>query len=252
MSRPTALAAVATFVLMGCVVPLVEAGIYDQPDSKRGGGIVGTIAPADRVERVIVFEPDDEHLFLARFDRASGRFEVKGIPPGRYDVIVKFDSVVVDGLSLRTPGGTQKIDDDDLAMIRERVYVSEDYFNQKRIVRLMGNSRRAKAFVEQIRDKPTYNPDGTLIENKLIRRLDVLDLRKSGRVWVLKSARHQFREERSLGKPGEALTFRYAPGLSRVRVADEMVEVEPFDLAKDTGDAPEPSYTGYHREGADD
>ncbi len=109
--------------------------------------------------------------------------------------------------------------------------MSEDYFNIKRIVRLGGNLGTVKLLVEQVRDKRTFDPGGTELKGIQIRRLDLCEMRKTGKIWTVKMNRHLFREERKMGGPGTELTFGYVPGLGGIRVGDGVVALPDFDAA---------------------
>lgn len=210
--------------------PTVDANIYDRPDPAMTGGVTGKVSPIDQLEAVVLFEPTDERLFQARINRAAGRFEITGLPPGRYDLLLKFRDVAVEGVSLNVPGPPGVLDSDEVEAIYDRIWKAEDYFNDKTITRLAGNPGRARAVVVQIRDRVTYRPDGTEHVNQLIRRIDVINLRKSRHVWMVRDTRHLFREERRKDAPGAVLPLRYAPQLSEIRVADQKVEAPAFDL----------------------
>ena len=211
--------------------PSLGEKFHDTPPGGPGG-LVLEVKPIDDLEEAIVVEPTEYKTYLASIDRAGGRVTIHGIPPGKYDFVLKFKDKVCEGLSLDVPGGFEPLSKENRAGIEEVTWVSEDYFNIKAIARMGGNKDAVKLLVEQVRDKRTFEPDATLLAGILIRRFDLCELRKTGQIWTVKMNRHLFREERKMGGPGTTLTFSYVPELGGIRVGDDVATVPPFDAAK--------------------
>jgi hypothetical protein len=219
-------------LLLGVALPCLAARFHDQPDAGAGGGIVLQVAPIDSLETALVVEPVEYKVYEASIDRGAGRVSVRGLPPGRYDLILKFSTAVYEGLNFDVPGGYQTLPKADRDYIEWETFRSDDFFNQKNIQRYGGNRERVKLFIEQIRDKKTYEPSGRVMEGLMVRRLDLTEMRKTGKVWQIKKFRHLFREERKMDAPGRKLRFAYVPALGGVRVGDQVVALPPFDAAK--------------------
>jgi hypothetical protein len=221
---------------------------HDQPNPALHGGLTAVVAPIENLEEVIVVEPTEYRVYLATIDRAKGGFTIQGLPPGKYDLVLKFRSTVVEGLSLDVPDEFEKLGEKDWMYVQWEIWRSDDYFNDKTIARCGGNRARVKMLVDQVRDRPTFEPDGTPLTGIQIRRLELTELRKTGQVWQTKKSRHLYREERKMDAPGRKLTFVYAPKLGGIRVADEMVELPAID-ARQIGEPVPPHFvSAHHRE----
>jgi hypothetical protein len=196
------------------------------------GGIRIAVQPIADLEEAIVVEATDYKAYVADIDRASGTVSLKGLPPGRYDLLRKFKDKVCEGLSLEPPEGVKPIPKTFRDGVEEVTWMSEDYFNEKQIVRSAGNPGTIKLLVEQVRDKRTLEPDGTEMKGILIRRFDLCELRRTRDIWQVKMNRHLFREERKMGGPGTKLGFYHVPALGGARVGDEVATLPAFDAAK--------------------
>lgn len=253
--RPAALAALllalAAHALAAEGDPRKPGGggkFHNQPDNTSAGGITATVDPIDSLEEVLVVEPDDYRVYIATIDPYEKRFTLRGLPPGKYDLILKFRTTVVEGLRLVPSGEPQAIPEKDWKYIQWETWRSDDYFNHKRIVRLAGDPGRVKMLVDQVRDKKTFEPDGTVLKGIQIRRPELTEMRKTGLVWQTAKTRHLYREERRMDAPGRTLKYVYAPGLGGIRVADEMVTL-PHIAAKSIPPKSSPRfYSAHHSE----
>jgi len=227
---------VLTLLSFFLAVPCLAGKFHDDLPGG-GGGIAIAVSPIERLEEAIVVEPVEYKAYLAQIDKSSGRVTIKGIPPGKYDLVLKFDSTVVEGLTLDVPGGYEELEGSDKKGIGHVTWISDDYFNKKRIARLGGNGKVVKMLVEQVRDKKTHEPDGTVLTDIQIRRMELTEMRKTGKIWTIKQTKWLFREERKMHdgsqtRPGVVLDFVYEPRLGGIRVGDEVETLPPFDLAK--------------------
>lgn len=218
-------------------VPCLGGKFHDTPPGG-GGGITVAVSPIERLEAAIVVEAVAYKAYLAHIDKSGGRVTIRGLPPGKYDLVLKFDSVVAEGLSLDVPGGFERLTSRDKKGIGHVTWISDDYFNKKRIARIAGNAQRVKLLVEQVRDKKTHEPDGTVLKDIQIRRFELTEMRKTGKIWTIKQTKWLFREERKMHgpngqpRPGVVLTFLYDPKLGGIRVGDEMKTLPPMALDK--------------------
>ncbi len=212
------------------------------------GGIRIAVQPIADLEEAVVVEATDYKAYVANIDRASGTVSLTGLPPGRYDLLLKFKDKVCEGLSLEPPDGLQPLSKEARQGVEDVTWMSEDYFNEKHLVRSAANKGTVKLLVEQIRDKKTFDPGGTELKGLMIRRFDLCELRRTREIWQVKMNRHLFREERKMGGPGTKLDFYHVPALGGTRVGDEVVTLPAFDAAKLK--APRPAEASYReREG---
>ena len=216
--------------------PCLAGKFHDLPPGG-GGGITVAVRPIEELEEAIVVEATEYKAYLAHIDKGSGHVTIKGIPPGKYDLVLKFAGVCVEGLTLDVVGGFRKLEKKEKKGIGHVTWITDDYFNKKRIARLGGNGKTVKMLVEQVRDKKTHEPDGTVLTDIQIRRLELTEMRKTGKIWTIKQTKWLFREERKMHdgsqmRPGVVLDFLYDPSLGGIRVGDEMKTLPPIDLAK--------------------
>jgi len=126
------------------------------------------------------------------------------------------------------PGGFRPLSAEDRAGVEKVVWQSEDFFNEKTIARMGGNGQYARLFVEQVRDRKTYDPGGAVLKNQLVRRFDLTWMRKAGQLWQIHRNRHLFRERRDMSRPGRTLRFLHVPALGGIRVGEETVRLPPI------------------------
>ena len=229
MKRNAAL--ILTFAVVMVAAPSMAERFHDKPGAGTGG-ITAAVSPVKRLERAVVIEATELKAYLADIDRNAGTISISGLPPGKYDLLLKFDSIVAEGVSLNVPGAFKKLSKADLKGIQHRTWMSEPFFNKKRIARVGGTPKRIKMIVEQVRDKKTYEPNGNVLHGIMIRRLQLTELRKTGKIWQIKKNRHIFREERKMGGAGTRLKFIYVPRLGGIRIGDEVVKLPKIDLEK--------------------
>ena len=231
-------------------LPCLAGKFHDLPPGG-GGGITVAVSPIEQLEEAIVVEATEYKAYLAHIDKSGGRITVKGLPPGKYDLVLKFAGTCVEGLTLDVPGGFERLSKTDKKGIGHVTWITDDYFNKKRIARLGGNAKVVKMLVEQVRDKKTHEPDGTVLADIQIRRLELTEMRKTGKIWTIKQTKWLFREERKMhagGKvrPGVVLDFIYCPKLGGIRVGDEMEMLPGIDLAKLRDRLPSHFYRASH------
>ncbi|HUT37064.1 MAG TPA: hypothetical protein VNE39_26525 [Planctomycetota bacterium] len=222
--------------------PSFAEKFHDTPPGGPGGLRIA-VQPIADLEEAIVVEATEYKTYLAEIDRGSGTVSLRGLSPGRYDLVLKFKDKVCEGLTLVPPDGVQPIPKASRDGIKEVTWMSEDYFNEKHLIRSAGNPGTVKLLVEQVRDKKTFEPDGTVLQGILIRRLDLCELRRTRDIWQVRINRHLFREERKIGGPGTRLDFYHVPALGGARVGDEVVTLPVFDAAKLK--APRPAEASY-------
>jgi hypothetical protein len=230
-------------------LPAYAGGKFLDPlDPALGGGVSAKVSPADQLEEVILVEPTTFRAYLATIDAKGGKFSVRGVPPGKYDLILRFTTVLVEGLRFDVPEGFAKLSPEEIKGIHDVIWVTDDYFNDKTIARMGGNGTRVKMLVVEIRDKPTVDPGGNPLTGLIIRRFGLVDIRKTGQIWTIKQVRHLSREERPEKLPGKMLKFIYVRSLGGIRVAEQVVELPPIELPKLKTEEQPHFYTAHHRE----
>ena len=246
-NRP--LARIAGLLIIPLALATLGSKFHNKPDPKLGGGLTGKVSPIAELEDVIVVEPTEFKVYLAKIDRKAGSFTIKGLPPGKYDLMLKFNAVLVEGVRLNVQDGFEELSEEDRKAIEHVTWITDDYFNSKTIIRVGGNAKRIKLIADQVRDLHTVDPSGAALAGLLVRRLELTDMRKTGQIWTIKKVRHLFREERKKSLPGFRLKYLYAPKLGGIRVGDEVVEVDAIDFKKLKHEPVKHFYSARHREG---
>ncbi len=211
------------------------AGTYhNQPDSEEAGGITAVIQPAEGLQTVIVIEPYELKAYEANVDKKSGRINIRGLVPGEYDLLIKTVGHVYEGVTLEVDPD-QSPSPAELKTICEEVgetfFTSEDYFNVKRIVRLTGDGEQSRMIVAQTRNKLVVAPSGATIHGH-IRRIDLVEMRKTAKVYQLVTGRHLLRQEVPFKSPDIKIEFTHSPKLGRILVGETITDVGRIDLRR--------------------
>lgn len=136
------------------------------------------LAPAERAAEVVKVQALDrtlEQKLVAKqvairavdakpVEGSPGQWRINGLTPGEYDLYVETKSGKFEGYAL--PVGKES-DEPLPAEAREKIatYVRElkDFHDQKRVLAVAGNGKKASALVELIRTGPTSNKPGEVI-----------------------------------------------------------------------------------------
>jgi len=219
-----------TVLMLLASATAVSDNFHDQPDPQATGGITGKVKGGEPAAAIAVEQVTQK--FYQGSAGADGTYTFIGLPPGKYDLLLKLKEDVIDGIRLDDWGETEELPKEDIKAIEKLIQVTDDYYHDKNIVRRGGTKKLQKLVVEQIRTRKTYNPDGTVAEGKMFRRIDYTILKKTREVWQIQYNRHMFREERPKDGPGSTVRFHYEPKLGGIRVADRPVTVEDVELEK--------------------
>ncbi|MCX5658553.1 MAG: hypothetical protein NTW19_02380 [Planctomycetota bacterium] len=213
--------------------------IYDSPSASNTGGLKGVIQGVKEIEAVIVVEPTEAKAYKAHV--VGSGFEISGLPPGEYDLMIVSAGQVHEGFTLETPADDSSGDppppptESELKAIcdgcAKTFFDQEPFFNSKRIVRLTGSGDGAKMFTMMTRTNPVLDPAGNAI-NAYIRRYDIFELVRTGKLWQIKSNRHLMRYEIPHGSPNEKPTFSHSPSLGGLLVGQAVKDLGVIDLDK--------------------
>lgn len=217
----------ASLVAMILTVSPAMGDIYDRVDRSATGGIQGEATEGGRLKAAIIFEPVTHKVYRANVDPEAGTFKISGLPPGRYDVVLHFEQIVVEGASLRPPGGAMALQVDDVKAIQAVIWESDAFFNDKTIVAMSANDEHARVLVCQVSERKLQRPDGSFMTGQKVRRFETTDLQKAGQVWQIRKTRHLWREEALVDSQ---VAFRYCKSLSRIRVGESMKSLEPVNV----------------------
>ena len=223
----------SVIILFLCALAPAEL-TYAPADPAARGGLTGTIRTTHDIQTVLAFEPFERKVYKASVASGTGRFALRGLPPGEYDLLIKTVGHVYEGLSLQ--------DDEQPALEGRRlqaacdqvspfIFETEDYFNRKHIVRLAASEDQARALVVQTRTRPVVDPGGTPIDAH-IRRFDFVELVKTRQVWQITTSRHLLRQEVPYRSKDTKLAFTHSPKLARIAIGETIKDLGVFELRR--------------------
>ena len=225
-------------MLSAVVLPLAADSNHDTPDPDAGGGIVGSIKQdaktPHKLQEVIAVEPFECRAYQAKLDRATGKFRFHGLPPGEYDLLIKTVGHIYEGITLEEDPDQKPTPDELKQMCKgvgETWSTSEDFFNRKKIVRLTGDGQRVRMLGVHTRTKHVYAQSGATIEAQ-IRRIDLVTMIKTHKVWQLETGRHLLRQEVPYESKDIEIGFTYSPELGGLLVGEDVEDVGQIDLRK--------------------
>jgi len=223
---------VATLIL-GVCVGLAATGSTTRPAPKpttrpgKGFTITGVLTPPARVKQVRLIDRQDPvnfpakqvRVFTAVFDRKTGRFLAEGLPRGFYDLMIETTAGRIDGINLRdtpdpfdlapTPSKGGPLTKKDLQWVTTFVKTMKMFENKRRLLYVSGDSERAKAFVEKIRDEKTTLPSK---EPQVFWRVEIWQFRKMYGGWRRQSWQVVYRRRMPL-RAFRRLNWSFEPAL---------------------------------------
>ena len=216
--------------------------LYTKPDPDAHGGIMGTVAaPAKPLAAVFAIPPDEPRFVykgtITGPDRRGFRFQ--GLPVSRYDLMIFFDNVFYEGLTLtRAEDTLTKADRQAIETITMR---SETFFNKKTIHRLEGltgnmtGTARALSVFRRTGFTVDYtwtggrNPGDPGVHSDHRRAVKLIVLEDVGPGWQVKRTREIFTIEVPPSTP--PLRSVYRRKLSRIRVTDHLKDLGEINLS---------------------
>jgi hypothetical protein len=161
---------------------------------------------------------------------AGRRFEFRGLPPARYDLVLATEDRVYEGLTLHR--GEDSLTAEDRRMVDEIISRSEPFFNEKTIHRLEGATGKmtgeARAFCTFLRSKKSIGFIDGVWRHEHRRSLKLVLLAQVGPGWQIHRTREIYT---TMVAPGRGHTeARYRRALRRVRVTDGVKDLGSLDL----------------------
>lgn len=218
--------------------PPERTRLYTQPDPANPGGLKGRVTtPAVPIEQVLAIPTEDpEKVYLGEVtDSQRTTFEFKGLPVGKYDVIVVYPSAFYEGLRLNRDDST--LTTEDLQKIETTIQKSEPFFTKRVIHRVEGESGRgknARAIVTYFREKGSEllleKFEGNYSRPDFRRTFKLVMLKDVGPGWQIARARDLYPV---WVKPKGALPgHHYSTAISQIRVADQIKDLGALDLSR--------------------
>ena len=190
-------------------LPAVTAGEIN------GITISGRIKPFGEAVAILAFCPDENEKYAGRVNSRTGSYSISKLPEGIYDIVLRTKRYLIEGIRFWPKG---ELTGRDIKEIEEIVESVDQFFNRKKIIRISGSSNYASAIVEQVRDMAYYLNSGEKISGKIIRRIDFLRFKKSGRSWVSIENKHLYREEVLSNSPEAEMEHMFEKKFSGIKV----------------------------------
>jgi hypothetical protein len=210
--------------------------LYTKPDEAAAGGIIGRItSPSEPIELILATPAaEPEKVYKGEIDPANpGAFSFKGLPAGRYDLIVFYKDSFYEGVTLTREENT--LNELDLEKINTSLQKSEPYFPEKFMHRLEGQTGRgnqARMIVTYSRAKgsllnmTTYKGQFEREDHK--RTIKLVMLQDVGPGWQIVKARNY---NPVWAKPGTPLPkHHFTSALSKIRVAEEPKDIGNLNI----------------------
>ncbi|MEO6784655.1 MAG: hypothetical protein ABI318_00875 [Chthoniobacteraceae bacterium] len=217
--------------------PPERTRLYTAPDPASPGGLRGRIANPDApIEQILAVPAANiETVYLGEISGAKkDSFQFKGLPVGKYDLVVIFEKAFYEGFKLTH--GESTITTDDLKKIEATIQKSEPFFTKKFIHRVEGESGRgnlSRAIITYFRDKGSE-----LLMEQFEGKSNRPDFRRTFKLVVLKDVGPGWQVVRARDlypvwmNPKAALpAHHYNTKLSEIRVADEIKDIGALDLS---------------------
>lgn len=212
--------------------------LYKKLDPANTGGLRGTVAaPVLPMEQVLAVSAEDvEQVYEGEIGGGQrNTFEFKGLPIGKYDLVVIFATEFHEGLRLHRDAST--LTPEDLSKINATFQKSEPFFTQKFLHRVEGDTGRgqsARAICTYFRDKGSdllmEQFEGKSSRPDFRRTFKLVLFKDVGPGWQIVRARDLYPVwmNPKAGLP----VHKFSPVLSQVRVADQMKDLGVLNLSQ--------------------
>jgi hypothetical protein len=240
-NRPAIVTAVALLGVLCVAVPgQVSTGayLYTVSDPLATGGIRGTVSAPDKPIMGAYAMPPDQPGSVYRgtvTGKGNRDFSFRGLPSGKYDLLLVFDDAFYEGLTL------VRIEDDLVAEDRESIEAiiakTEPYYGTKKIHRLAGQGGKsgyARCICTFFRAKESVGFIDGVVYPDHRRSLKLVLLEEVGPGWQVVKTREI---HTVMVKPGTGMQDHYyRKALGGIRVIDEVKDIGGIDLSVESGD----------------
>jgi hypothetical protein len=212
--------------------------LYKKPDPASTGGLRGSVgSPVLPIEQILAVSADDvDEVYEGAVEGPQrNAFQFRGLPVGKYDLVVVFATEFYEGLRLSAEPST--LSAQDLLKINASIQKSEPFFPKKFIHRLEGLSGRgqeARAVCTYFRDKGSELDlekfEGKSNRPDFRRTFKLVLLKDVGPGWQIARARDLYPVWTN---PKVALpVHKYSPALHQLRVADQVKDLGVLQLSR--------------------
>ncbi len=211
---------------------LQSSFLYTEPDPSAGGGIRGNVEGAVGPVLGVFAMPTDNPRAVYKAEIRSGReFEFRGLPSARYDLLILLEAEFHEGLTLCRD--ESNLTEKDERSIRERLTVSEPFFDLRALHRLAGvtgTAGSARALVQWVRTRPITDQAARVWHDIQVRTIRLAMLEDVGPGWQLLRTREFVRQEVAPGMTTGLIRHYYNSQLSGIRVVDSIKDLGAIRL----------------------
>lgn len=230
----------ATVLLAGAAVaeePPQRTRLYTAPDPASPGGLQGHLKnPALPIEQILATPATNpEEVYLGEITGPKkDSFSFKGLPIGKYDLIVVYPTAFYEGFQLNRDAST--LTPEDRKSINETIQKSEPFFSKRVVHRLEGQTGQgnfARAIITYYREKgsellmETFN--GGFSRPDWRRTFKLVTLKQVGPGWQIVRARDLYPVWVKANSP--LPEHHFSSTISQIRVADQMKDLGELDLS---------------------
>lgn len=214
--------------------PVERSRLYKKPDTASPGGLRGSIvSPALPIEEILAVSAENvDEVYEGEVQGVQrNAFQFKGLPVGRYDLVVIFASEFYEGLHLN--GGPSTLNVQDLAKIESSIQKSEPFFLKKFIHRVEGMSGRgqeARAICTYLRNTAAEGEGGKPAPPDARRTFKLVLLKDVGPGWQISRARDLYPV--SINPKSVTPVHRHSAALHQLRVADQIKDIGTLELSR--------------------
>lgn len=219
--------------------PPERTRLYTQPDAASPGGLKGRVAkPELPIEQILALPtgPAIEEVYQGEISGPKrDTFTFKGLPVGKYDLVVIYPDAFYEGLQLSRDAST--LTPEDLKKIDASIQKSEPFFTKRIIHRLEGTTGRgntARCVATYFREKGSelllQQFEGKSKRPDFRRTFKLVLLKDVGPGWQIARARDLYPV---WVNPKSALpSHHFCTALSQFRVADQLKDLGELDLTR--------------------
>lgn len=210
--------------------------LYTSPAPESPGGLKGHIVqPSDPIEEILAIPvsiPENVYRGTISGPRHDS-FQFKGLPSGKYDLVVIYKHAFYEGLQLTPEKNTLRADD--LSSINAIIQKSEPFFTKKVIHRVEGETgvgNLARCICTFVREKSSdmlaAKDHGGVPKDAFRRTYKLVMLKNVGIGWQVVRARDLYPVW--MDAKGGLPAHHFTSTLSNIRVANELKDVGDLEL----------------------
>lgn len=207
--------------------------LYTAPDPTAAGGIRGRVllpnAPLE--DAFAVPQHDWSKVYRAELRADRKEFLFRGLPVGKYDLMLLFADEFYEGFTLTRDVDT--LTDEDRRGIRETISRAVPFFDTKEVHRLAGSSGRdgrARGVMQELRTGLIITQAAEELKDTQIRSIKLVWLHQVGPGWQLVNTRELVRQEVAGPMRKGVLPHHYRARLGEIRVTDSVRDLGTLNL----------------------